>query len=241
MRLHCILLLNTHIVAYIGGIWMTKDHESYMEEPELKETSQPQGRRTMPWNQKFSEDENLKNRQYSRTARNQPAQEATTLSKVLLFVVACVLIVPFIVFAWMSSQKADDNIPARTASQVVISRNTESSSAVQSESSATSESAQVTMSTASDRVTVPASSSSVQTSVAPVTESSSATTVQPVTPPATPTEPTTPAGGTSYTVQAGDTWYAISRRYGVDVYQLMQANGANETTPIHPGQTVIIP
>ncbi len=45
------------------------------------------------WNNKFGEDESLKNRQYSRTARNQPEREATTAVQGLALVVIYVCII----------------------------------------------------------------------------------------------------------------------------------------------------
>ena len=51
---------------------------------------------------------------------------------------------------------------------------------------------------------------------------------KPATP--TPAAPTRPAGETTYKVQAGDTLYRISRQYGVNPRQLMQANGLTPET-----------
>lgn len=55
------------------------------------------------------------------------------------------------------------------------------------------------------------------------------------------TEETPPTTGGTYTVQAGDSWYAISRNTGVDLNALLSANGATTDTAIFPGDTVVLP
>mgnify|MGYP003521691961 CR=1 FL=1 len=47
--------------------------------------------------------------------------------------------------------------------------------------------------------------------------------------------------GTSYTVKAGDTLYAIALRYGVTITQLVNANGIANPNLIRVGQVLIIP
>ena len=127
---------------------MSEEQKSNFDQENLNESSnrssETSSRFRMPWNNKFGEDENLKNRQYSRSARNQPEREATTLSKVLLFMVICVCIVPFILFFWVNASRPQNPSP-RTASQVSISR-AESSSA---SSSSTSESSSAVASASS--------------------------------------------------------------------------------------------
>ena len=53
---------------------------------------------------------------------------------------------------------------------------------------------------------------------------------RPATPAPKPAAPARPAGETTYKVQAGDTLYRISRQYGVNPRQLMQANGLTPET-----------
>jgi len=48
-------------------------------------------------------------------------------------------------------------------------------------------------------------------------------------------------GGTSYTVQAGDTLYAIALRYGVTVQQLVSTNNITNANLIRVGQVLTIP
>jgi LysM repeat protein len=57
--------------------------------------------------------------------------------------------------------------------------------------------------------------------------------------PATPT-PTTPAGGSTYVVHLGDTLYSISKKFGVSITALMQANGLTNYD-IRAGQVLVIP
>jgi LysM repeat protein len=49
------------------------------------------------------------------------------------------------------------------------------------------------------------------------------------------------AQSTAYTVQAGDTFYLISKKFGISLTDLMKANNASESTIIYPGNILIIP
>lgn len=48
-------------------------------------------------------------------------------------------------------------------------------------------------------------------------------------------------GGFYYTVQRGDTLYAICRRLGVDPYEIARANGLSNPDHIYTGQVLYIP
>jgi LysM repeat protein len=48
-------------------------------------------------------------------------------------------------------------------------------------------------------------------------------------------------GGSTYTVQAGDTMLVIAARYGIKVSQLARANGLNWNSWVYTGQRLIIP
>ena len=50
-----------------------------------------------------------------------------------------------------------------------------------------------------------------------------------------------PAGSTTYTVQLGDTLFAIAVRYGIKVNALAQANNITNINLIYEGQNLIIP
>lgn len=45
----------------------------------------------------------------------------------------------------------------------------------------------------------------------------------------------------SYVVKQGDSMYAIARRYGIDLKDLLAINGIDSNDYIYPNQTIIIP
>lgn len=57
----------------------------------------------------------------------------------------------------------------------------------------------------------------------------------------TASNPSTPGSGTTYTVQPGDTLYAIALRYGTTVQAIASANGITNPSLIRVGQTLTIP
>ena len=50
------------------------------------------------WNNRFGSDENLKQRKYSRTSRNQPVKEASNMSRVLLGILFLTVLTPFLLY-----------------------------------------------------------------------------------------------------------------------------------------------
>ncbi len=58
---------------------------------------------------------------------------------------------------------------------------------------------------------------------------------------ATPTPTPTPTCQATYTVQRGDTLYAIARRYNITVWKLASANQIYDLNRIYPGQSLCIP
>ncbi len=225
---------------------MSEEQKSNFDQENLNESSnqssETSGKFRMPWNNKFGEDENLKNRQYSRTARNQPEREATTLSKVLLFMVICVCIVPFILFFWVNASRPQNPSP-RTASQVSISRAesssassssaSESSSAVASASSIESKASESGHSLNNQQGEHPNQNQQGQQQGQNQQGQQQGQNQQ--------GQQQQNQGGTTYVVQAGDSWYRIAANNGVSLDALLAANGATVETTILPGQTIVIP
>ena len=230
----------------LGGILMSEEQKSNFDQENLNESSnqssETSGKFRMPWNNKFGEDENLKNRQYSRTARNQPEREATTLSKVLLFMVICVCIVPFILFFWVNASRPQ-NLSPRTASQVSISRAesssassssaSESSSAVASASSLESKASESGQGLNNHQGEQPNQNQQGQQQGQNQQGQQQGQNQQ--------GQQQQNQGGTTYVVQAGDSWYRIAANNGVSLDALLAANGASLETTILPGQTIVIP
>lgn len=225
---------------------MSEEQKSNFDQENLNESSnrssETSSRFRMPWNNKFGEDENLKNRQYSRSARNQPEREATTLSKVLLFMVICVCIVPFILFFWVNASRPQNPSP-RTASQVSISR-AESSSA---SSSSTSESSSALASASSIESKASESGQGLNNQQGEHPNQNQQGQQQGQNQQGQQQgqnqqgQQQQNQGGTTYVVQAGDSWYRIAANNGVSLDALLAANGATVETTILPGQTIVIP
>lgn len=81
-----------------------------------------------------------------------------------------------------------------------------------------------------------------------VTSPSSATTTVPsdsttttAAPTTTEATTTTAAAAATYTVVSGDGWYAVAKKVDVPVDNLLQANGATLSTPLHVGQVLKVP
>lgn len=214
---------------------MAKDNENNNQNhQDEQQTSKPESKFKAPWNKKFGEDENIKKRQYSRAARNQPIKEATTLSKVLLFLLVITLLSPFILYWAVDAMRQSEPIDQRTTEQISIDSSIANSSvsSEESETSSESESSSESISSREIEESEPAESAPAET--IPVES------VPVETPPVTePTPPTT--GGGSYVVQAGDSWYGIASLHGVDVYTLAEMNGATIDTPIFPGMEIVVP
>ncbi|WP_320164865.1 hypothetical protein [uncultured Trichococcus sp.] len=147
-----------------------------------------------PWSRKFGEDENLKSRQYSRSARNTKNKEVAPLLKVLLFLFLAILIIPF---ATIYFNKQNQNTPApKSAEQVMINKRVASSS-VESSEKASSEEAE-SSSEVAESVTEPAIVEVPSSSAAPAVVETPAQTVEEP-------EPATGEYSNSYTIKAGDT------------------------------------
>lgn len=173
-----------------------------------------------PWSRKFGEDENLKSRQYSRSARNTKNKEVAPLLKVLLFLFLAILIIPF---ATIYLNKQNQNTPApKSAEQVMINKRVASSS-VESSEETSSEEAE-SSSEVVESVTQPESAivEVPSSSIAPVVVETPVETIK---------EPETATGtyNNSYTIKAGDNLYRIALNHGMTLDELMQANGLVST------------
>lgn len=193
-------------------------------------SNQQQGDNKAPWNRGFGQDENPKKRQFSRSARNQPNKEATTLSKVLLFLIIAVLISPFMLYWAVNATRQDTEVSTSSMENLSINRSMSESETSESESESESRSE----SSSEESV----SSIEIAESVPEVVESVVETPTTPVETPEV-TVPETPATG-SYTIQAGDSWWSISVNFGINVYDLVQMNGATIDTPIYPGMQIVV-
>ncbi|MBK0348858.1 LysM peptidoglycan-binding domain-containing protein [Aerococcaceae bacterium zg-ZJ1578] len=203
---------------------MTMDNEKFGQE----EVSERRERGNAPWNAKFGSDENLKQRQYSRSSRNQPNKEASSLSKVLLGVLIVTVITPFVLYWFVKSQTQSTPTTPQTASSIVLSRSTETTTVTSADSTT---SGSFVQSNGNDNVNpVDVNASSATTTVQPVVETEAPVPV---------TE--APAPTRSHTVAAGETWYGIARTYGIDVNALAAANGTTIDSPLYPGNVLVIP
>ena len=82
-----------------------------------------------PWERKFGEDENLKNRQFSRSARNSGGKAVAPLSNVLLFVFLIVIVAPVLFMWWFSIVNSSNQVKPRTADDVMLTKTVETTTA----------------------------------------------------------------------------------------------------------------
>lgn len=209
---------------------MTKDNEHFdrrTPSDQLNNDKTQTKKFSSPWNNKFGEDENFKNRQFSRTARNQPVKEATTLSQVILFVLIFCLVSPFALYAYIDSQKDKKPIEGKTAQQVVMDKKTTETTTTTEEkkttSAETTESREIEETTTTVEVTTTYEPTPVTQDVEPEPQ------------------PVTQSPSTMHTVSAGESWWSISQAYGVDVYELASANGSTIEGTLLPGSQIVIP
>lgn len=202
---------------------MTTENEKF-NRTEVSENSQ---QRRAPWNSKFGQDENLKQRKWSRSSRNNSGQPASGTAKVLLAVLVLTVLTPFILYWVVKMNTPNTPQTPKTTEQINVSRNTE-----------TTTTTAVTTTANGNLVSNNGESvSSVDINNAEMTTMSEAAVTQP---PVVVTEPPAPVGRT-HTVAAGETWYGIARTYGVDVNALAAANGTTTDAALYPGNVLIIP
>lgn len=171
-----------------------------------------------PWERKFGEDENLKNRQFSRSARNSGGKAVAPLSNVLLFVFLIVIVAPLLFMMWFSISNNSNQVKPRTADDVMLTKTVETTTATPETTAATTKQEATTTTTANE-----------------------ATTTAPRQAQTTQQTPTTQAQQNgnygTYTVKAGDTLYRIAVNHGMDVATLKQINGLTGDN-IAPGTTL---
>ena len=170
-----------------------------------------------PWERKFGEDENLKNRQFSRSARNSGGKAVAPLSNVLLFVFLIVIVAPLLFMMWFSISNNSNQVKPRTADDVMLTKTVETTTATPETTAATTKQEATT------------------------TTANEATTTAPRQAQTTQQTPTTQAQQNgnygTYTVKAGDTLYRIAVNHGMDVATLKQINGLTGDN-IAPGTTL---
>lgn len=176
-----------------------------------------------PWERKFGEEENLKNRQFSRSARNSGGKAVAPLSNVVLFVFLIVIVAPFLFMMWFYISNNSNQVKPRTAEDVMLTKTVETTT-VSGETTAATTKQEAT--TAANEATTTAPRQAEQTTQAQQTQQ-------------TPTTQAQQQNGNygTYTVKAGDTLYRIAVNHGMDVATLKRINGLSGDN-IAPGTTL---
>lgn len=230
---------------------MTKEHDDNEFNKRDSSTNQEEAhhakrKNSTPWNSKFSDNENLKQRQYSRSSRNKPIKEASKLSQILLLLISLIVLIPFILFAVIESQKNNQEITSRTTDEITMSRNEKFSEEAEKEKKKKESEEKNKTSEKTTEKTTEDDDDDVRSgdleSTSEMTESTSDS--QPMTQqtqaPVDQTE-NPQDSGTVHTVAPGESWYGIARQYGVDVYTLASHNGMTIDSTLLPGTTISIP
>lgn len=223
---------------------MSKEHDenelNNFDPSESEASKQTKKKYSTPWNSKFSDNENLKKRQYSRSSRNQPIKEASKLSQILLLLITIIVLIPFILFAVIESQKNNQEITSRTTNEITMSRNEKFSEEAEKEKKKKeSEEKDETTEKTTEKSDV--RSANLESTTEATENPSQAPQVSEQTPPPVSQTEAAQNSGTVHTVQSGESWYGIARQYGVDVYTLAAHNGATIDSTLLPGSTVSIP
>ena len=170
-----------------------------------------------PWERKFGEEENLKNRQFSRSARNSGGKAVAPLSNVLLFVFLIVIVAPVLFMMWFSISNNSNQVKPRTADDVMLTKTVETTTATPETTASTTK--QEATTTAREATTT-APRQAEQTQQTPTTQAQQQN-----------------GNYGTYTVKAGDTLYRIAVNHGMDVATLKQINGLTGDN-IAPGTTL---
>lgn len=165
-----------------------------------------------PWDRQFGED-NSKEKQYSRSARNAKGRAVAPLTSVLLFAFLIIIVSPILFMMWFYAASSRAEVKPRTADEVMLTKVVETTAITTTTAEAT------TVTTTTSTPTTAAPSESRQR-----TETTSE---------ATTTQNSNGRYGT-YTVQAGETLYRIAVNHGMDVDTLKSINGLTSNN-ISPG------
>ena len=168
-----------------------------------------------PWERKFGEEENLKNRQFSRSARNSGGKAVAPLSNVLLFVFLIVIVAPLLFMMWFYWSSSKTEVKPRTADEVMLTKVVETTAAETTTVETTASTTNVSTTTTSSVSRQQNNQREQSTSETPTTQNQNGT-------------------YGSYTVQAGETLYRIAVNHGMDVDTLKSINGLTSNN-ISPG------
>ena len=172
-----------------------------------------------PWERKFGEEENLKNRQFSRSARNSGGKAVAPLSNVLLFVFLIVIVAPVLFMMWFSISNNSNQVKPRTADDVMLTKTVETTTANPETTAATTKQEATTTANEATTTATRQAEQTTQTQQTPTTQAQQN------------------GNYGTYTVKAGDTLYRIAVNHGMDVATLKQINGLTGDN-IAPGTTL---
>ena len=172
-----------------------------------------------PWERKFGEEENLKNRQFSRSARNSGGKAVAPLSNVLLFVFLIVIVAPVLFMWWFSISNNSNQVKPRTADDVMLTKTVETTTATPETTAATTKQEATTTANEATTTAPRQAEQTTQTQQTPTTQAQQN------------------GNYGTYTVKAGDTLYRIAVNHGMDVATLKQINGLTGDN-IAPGTTL---
>ncbi|AMB93446.1 LysM peptidoglycan-binding domain-containing protein [Aerococcus sanguinicola] len=222
------------------------DYEDLGDDPETSEF-------TDEADQNFGEYENLKKRQYSRSARNPKGhdEKISPFAKVLTFILLVMVIVPLIITVYTANQKktvepqSTDQVMVSKTQNVSASKAEEESRKKASESKAKEEadkkSASIASSEQAESANQASQSAAASASIAAqqqqAAQASERASLAQSSANAQQNQQGQNTAGTSgtYTVQAGDNLYRIAVNHGMTLDQLLQANGLSANSNIAPG------
>lgn len=158
----------------------------------------------------------------SRSRKRQTGKKNSIFATLVIILIVAITVMIFATWFWIqkpaNKQPANDSTTTQTTTTSTKTTTTSSSAPAAASSSSAATSSSAAPETSS-------SSSSAETTPSSTTPSSSAA------------ETT----GNTYTVQAGDSFYAIATKNGLTLQQLYDLNpGTSATSSLHPGDTLNI-